>query len=84
MSQAESTVDFGSEWDLTTEDLELVGVYSEVGVPADQLAYTPQFDTLFARIQAKGDRRSKAELFRRLLNLRKSGQLPLLGRRTAG
>jgi len=65
-----------SEQDLSPEDLRLVLFYQDTGLPVDFLAYTPEFETLFAKLQQSGDTRSKADVFRRLLNLRKAGRLP--------
>lgn len=61
---------------LTPEDARLVELYRQVGRAADDLAYTEDFETFYEQLQQSGDTRSKAEVFRRLLNLRKAGRLP--------
>jgi hypothetical protein len=50
--------------------------YERIGRPVDDLAYTEEFDRLYKSLEAVRESRSKAEVFRRLLNLRKSGRLP--------
>jgi hypothetical protein len=59
-------------------DQQLMDAYVRIGTPVDRLAYTDDFDRRFESMGKKGDRRTKAEIFRRLLNLRKGGLLPLL------
>lgn len=61
---------------LSEDDRRIIEAYIKTGVPVDFLAYTTEFDRLYEAVQAKGDTRSRAEVFRRLLNLRKRGQLP--------
>lgn len=54
----------------------LIELYLRTGKPVDELAYTDEFDSIFDTLQKQGDSRTKAEVFRRLLNLRKAGRLP--------
>jgi catechol 2,3-dioxygenase-like lactoylglutathione lyase family enzyme len=59
----------------------LIELYEKVGRTADDLPYTPHFEGLFAQYAgAIGEPRpTKAEVWRHLLTLRKSGKLPKLG-----
>ena len=59
----------------------LTAVYGKVGLTADDLPYTPQFETLFRDyIAALPDPKpTRAETWRQLLNLRKAGKLPKHG-----
>ena len=54
----------------------MLDLYVQRGIPADQLPYTEHFDWLYDRLQKAGDSRSRYEVYRRLLNLRKAGRLP--------
>ena len=59
----------------------LVKAYEQIGRTADDLPYTPHFESLYANYaaaypQAKPTRQ---EVWRHLLNLRKGGKLPKLG-----
>ena len=59
----------------------LIKLYEQVGRTADDLPYTPHFESLYepyvaAHADPKPDR---AEVWRHLLNLRKGGKLPKLG-----
>jgi catechol 2,3-dioxygenase-like lactoylglutathione lyase family enzyme len=59
----------------------LIALYAKIGRTADDLPYTPHFESLYepyvaTRPDPKPDR---AEVWRHLLNLRKSGKLPKLG-----
>lgn len=62
--------------DPTPFDDLLIELYLREGRPVDELAYTDSFDRIHSGLQQLGDKRTKAEVFRRLLNLRKSGRLP--------
>jgi len=62
--------------DLSDFDWALMREYERIGRPVDDLAYTEEFDRLYKSLEAVRESRSKAEVFRRLLNLRKSGRLP--------
>jgi hypothetical protein len=61
---------------LTELDIILIRAYRDVGVPVDWLPYTDEFDKIYDALKTVGDTRNKAQVFRRLLNLRKSGRLP--------
>jgi catechol 2,3-dioxygenase-like lactoylglutathione lyase family enzyme len=59
----------------------LIQLYEQIGRTADDLPYTPHFESLFEPYtqtlpEPKPDR---AEVWRHLLNLRKAGKLPKLG-----
>ena len=64
---------------LPDEDERLIKRYVLAGKSVDSLAYTSTFDDLYKDLQKAGDQRPKAEVFRRLLALRKAGQLPRIG-----
>lgn len=59
----------------------LIAIYQKIGRTADDLPYTPHFETLYSGYAAQhGEPRpTRAETWRHLLNLRKSGKLPKLG-----
>ena len=59
----------------------LIQLYQKIGRTADDLPYTPHFESLYEPYAAaQGDPRpSRAEVWRHLLNLRKAGKLPKLG-----
>src|SRR5207244_5873967 len=59
----------------------LLQLYQKVGRTADDLPYTPHFESLYEPYaQAQSDPKpSRAEVWRHLLNLRKAGKLPKLG-----
>jgi catechol 2,3-dioxygenase-like lactoylglutathione lyase family enzyme len=59
----------------------LVKAYEQMGRTADDLPYTPHFETLYKGYAAFfGDRPpTRREVWRHLLNLRKAGKLPKLG-----
>jgi hypothetical protein len=57
-------------------DKRLVEQYLNSGRAVDDLAYTEKFDAIYDDLKKHGDPRTKAEIFRRLLNLRKAGFLP--------
>jgi len=59
----------------------LIKAYEAVGRTADDLPYTPQFETLCRMyVAAMGDPKpTRREVWRHLLNLRKAGNLPKLG-----
>lgn len=56
-------------------------LYERVGRTADDLPYTPHFESLYEGYtrELPEPRPSRAEVWRHLLNLRKSGKLPRLG-----
>lgn len=59
----------------------LIQTYVQIGRTADDLPYTPHFETLYQAYAAvHGEKRpDRAEVWRHLLNLRKGGKLPKLG-----
>jgi hypothetical protein len=61
---------------LSEYDRMLIDLYMRSGRVADELAYTDEFERIYTQLREAGDRRSKAEVFRRLLSFRKSGRLP--------
>ncbi len=65
---------------LSREDQRLVETVYELGRPIDDLPYTDAFDELVRRQREIGDQREYADLFHRVLNLRKAGRMPSLGR----
>ncbi len=59
----------------------LIQLYEKTARTADDLPYTPHFETLFkSYAAAQGDPKpTRGEVWRHLLNLRKAGRLPKLG-----
>jgi catechol 2,3-dioxygenase-like lactoylglutathione lyase family enzyme len=59
----------------------LIQVYERIARTADDLPYTPHFETLYSAYAATyGESKpTRAEVWRHLLNLRKGGKLPKLG-----
>jgi catechol 2,3-dioxygenase-like lactoylglutathione lyase family enzyme len=59
----------------------LVKVYQQIGRTADDLPYTPHFETLYSSYAAQYEepRPTRQEVWRHLLNLRKAGKLPKMG-----
>lgn len=59
----------------------LITLYEAVGRTADDLPYTPHFETLYEPYihEHAKPKPSRAEVWRHLLNLRKAGKLPRLG-----
>jgi len=59
----------------------LIKLYEKLGRTADDLPYTPHFESLFEPYVAyyTEPKPSRAEVWRHLLNLRKAGKLPKLG-----
>jgi catechol 2,3-dioxygenase-like lactoylglutathione lyase family enzyme len=59
----------------------LIAGYEKIGRTADDLPYTPHFESLYSGYAAQlGDPKpTRAEVWRHLLNLRKAGKLPKLG-----
>ena len=62
--------------ELNEQDQSLLRAYAEVGCSVDSLPYTSEFEDLVGRIRARGDTRSKNEVLKRLMTLRKAGKLP--------
>jgi catechol 2,3-dioxygenase-like lactoylglutathione lyase family enzyme len=63
----------------------LVAAYEKIGRTADDLPYTPHFESLFKAYVANmpEPQPTRAEVWRHLLNLRKSSKLPKLGPATS-
>jgi catechol 2,3-dioxygenase-like lactoylglutathione lyase family enzyme len=59
----------------------LIQVYQQIGRTADDLPYTPHFETLYLSYanQHAEPRPTRQEVWRHLLNLRKGGKLPRMG-----
>ena len=59
----------------------LIQLYEKIGRTADDLPYTPHFESLYEPYIAPhaDPKPSRAEVWRHLLNLRKAGKLPKLG-----
>ncbi len=69
---------FTNDVDLEPRDEALLRLYEEYGVSVDRLAYTDTFEKLFEEYKRADFEGSKADVFRRLLLLRKAGLLPRL------
>src|SRR5579862_2691589 len=61
---------------LAPEDEKLVAAYEKIGKPLDLLPFTDDFEKLMNELEQEATDEKKAEIFRRLLNLRKAGRLP--------
>jgi catechol 2,3-dioxygenase-like lactoylglutathione lyase family enzyme len=58
----------------------LIEIYQKIGRTADDLPYTPQFEKLYqSYTSSQNPKPTHEEVWRHLLNLRKSGKLPRLG-----
>jgi len=67
----------------TSDDDLLISVYRKQSRTLDDLPYTQEFEAIHeAAIGDGATSTSRAQLFRRLHNLRKAGKLPRLGRAT--
>ena len=64
----------------TSDDELLASVYQKQGRTLDDLPYTPDFEAIFAAVTGDESASGRAQLFRRLHNLRKAGKLPRLGK----
>lgn len=62
-------------------DLALTQAYLAQQRTLDDLPYTDDFESIYAALEPVRESRSRAEVFRRLQGLRKSGRLPRLGGR---
>ncbi|MEM9066544.1 MAG: acetylxylan esterase [Planctomycetota bacterium] len=62
------------------DDTRLLAAYETAGRTLDDLPYTPEFEKLLAASDAASKGRSPRDVLARLLNLRKAGNLPKLGR----
>jgi catechol 2,3-dioxygenase-like lactoylglutathione lyase family enzyme len=71
----------GVETPVRTNAAALITEYVKVGRTADDLPYTPHFDTMHKSYAATipDPKPTRAETWRHLLNLRKAGKLPRLG-----
>jgi hypothetical protein len=59
---------------------ELTRIYEQIGRTADDLPYTPHFESLYSSYgKAYATPPTRQEVWRHLLNLRKAGKLPKLG-----
>ena len=57
----------------------LAEIYVKQGVPADQLPYSDDFESLYREVQQRTTTSmTRAEVWRHLANARKRGQLPRL------
>jgi catechol 2,3-dioxygenase-like lactoylglutathione lyase family enzyme len=59
----------------------LIAAYEKIGRTADDLPYTPHFESMFkSYVAAMGEPKpTRAETWRHVLNLRKAGKLPKMG-----
>ena len=71
----------GVEPHVPVKKTSLIEIYQKVGRTADDLPYTPHFETLYSSYCPLFGQSppSRQEVWRHLLNLRKGGQLPRLG-----
>jgi catechol 2,3-dioxygenase-like lactoylglutathione lyase family enzyme len=71
----------GVEHRVTVNRAALIAAYEKIGRTADDLPYTPHFESMFkSYIAAMADPKpTRAETWRHLLNLRKGGKLPKMG-----
>jgi hypothetical protein len=78
---ASGTLFAGMEQKFAPKHELLIQLYESVGRTADDLPYTPHFDTLFGPYaESYGEiQPDRAEVWRHLLNLRKAAKLPKLG-----
>ncbi|HYM99688.1 MAG TPA: hypothetical protein VET25_08080 [Aestuariivirgaceae bacterium] len=63
---------------LSAEDAALIDAYATIGRSWDELPHTPDFRRLMDLLQRPHDDDHMHYVFRRLLTLRKRGQLPRL------
>jgi hypothetical protein len=68
---------FGEDPGLSAADEALIGVYELSGRTLDDLPYTKEFDVICASLDRTGGERA---VLQRLMNLRKAGKLPRMGR----
>jgi hypothetical protein len=71
---------FGETVRVVDADAVLIDAYARVGRTLDDLPYTAEFEALYAAVGGGGCGLSRAEVVRKLQNLRKAGKLPRLGR----
>lgn len=72
--------EFDEREDLGRLDQFLMALYLRYATPVDSLAYSETFDRMYEELQKAGETRTKGEIYRRMLMLRKSGRLPRLER----
>lgn len=73
-----------SNWEpvqLSADDEALIEAYRQVGRSLDELPYTNDFENLFAHVGRPDTQENRHAVFKRLLTLRKMGQLPRLSPR---
>ena len=60
---------------------QLIAAYEKIGRTADDLPYTPHFESMYSGYAAQHaePRPTRSEVWRHLLNLRKAGKLPKMG-----
>ena len=80
-AKAPGTLFAGTQPRVKVDAKALIAAYEKIGRTADDLPYTPHFETMFQLyIAAFPDPKpSRMETWRHLLNLRKGGKLPKLG-----
>jgi len=79
-SPAAGSLFAGVEPRLSPKRDKLIPIYSKIGRTADDLHYTHHFEALYAEYTAHFERPpNREEVWRHLLNTRKSGKLPKLG-----
>lgn len=63
----------------------LISIYARIGRTADDLPYTPHFESLYEQYVADAPepKPDRAEVWRHLLTIRKGGKLPKLGEATS-
>jgi len=71
----------GVEARITPKRALLVKLYEKIGRTADDLPYTPHFESIYNAYVAELSEKNvtRAEVWRHLLNIRKAGKLPKLG-----
>ncbi|MGH7213990.1 MAG: hypothetical protein ACREIT_04435, partial [Tepidisphaeraceae bacterium] len=80
-AQAPGALFAGVEQRVPAKREALVAAYTKVGRTADDLPYTPHFESLYKSytVQHAQPLPTRQETWRHLLNLRKAGKLPKLG-----
>ncbi len=80
-AQSPTTLFAGVEARVAVKRDALIAAYEKIGRTADDLPYTPHFESLYKTYCAAhtSEPPSRHEVWRHLLNLRKSGKLPKLG-----
>jgi catechol 2,3-dioxygenase-like lactoylglutathione lyase family enzyme len=79
-AKSPGTLFAGMEQRTTVKREELIRIYEKIGRTADDLPYTPHFETLYSSYAAAQEPApTRQEVWRHLLNLRKGGKLPKLG-----